>query len=466
LKRLLITIALIVVPLLIGMQRSILPVVANSAPRPVPNLHSKLVCGIPAPRFAGCHAAVATNSAGVPEASAAPSPNAYTSVQFHTAYNLPCTPGGPVQAVCSAPATFGGQTIGIVDAFDDPSAEADLAAYDTQYGLPACTTSNGCFRKVDQTGGTSYPVADQGWSLEISLDVQVAHMICQSCKILLVEANTNSFNDLSTSVNEAVALGATEVSNSYGGSEGSWETSFDSAYSHSNVAITASTGDGGYGTLYPSTSPGVLAVGGTTLRLNADNTYSGESVWSGSGSGCSSYENAQSWQAAVSTWSQTQCTSLRGAADVAADADPSTGASIYDGQPYGSATAGWWQVGGTSLSAPLIAAVIALAGGTAGVANAGSVPYAHFSASNSHDVATGSDGTCTTIMCTAVSGYDGPTGLGSPSGTSGFGSGSGTPIPVPSSTPTPTSTPKPANTPTPVPTRVCRTTGSGKYMCH
>jgi subtilase family serine protease len=367
--------------------------------------------------------------------------------------------------VCSAPATFGGQTIGIVDAFDDPSAEADLAIYDTQYGLPACTTANGCFRKVNQTGGTSYPVADQGWSLEISLDVQVAHMICQSCKILLVEANSNSFNDLGASVNEAVALGATEISNSYGGAEGAWETNFDAAYSHSNVAITASTGDGGYGTEYPATSSSVLAVGGTTLRLNADNTFSGESVWSGSGSGCSVYENARSWQAAVSTWSQTQCTSRRGAADVAADADPSTGASIYDGQLYGSAAAGWWQVGGTSLSAPLIAAVIALAGGTAGVANAESVPYNYFNSSNSHDVVTGSNGTCTTIMCTAVQGYDGPTGLGSPSGTAGFGPGSGTPIPVPSSTPTPTSTPTPANTPTPVPTRVCHTNGSGKTMC-
>jgi subtilase family serine protease len=392
------------------------------------------VCGVPAHVFARCNADVIANASGVPLASATPPATSYGPVQFHTAYNLPCTPGGAVSAACSQPSSFGGQTIAIVDAFDDPTAESDLATYDTQFGLPACTTANGCFRKVNQTGGTTYPGESDGWAFEISLDVQTAHEICQTCKILLVEANSSSLTDLAAAENEAAALGATEISNSYGAGETSGQTTWDSSYSHSGVAITASTGDWGYGVYYPASSPGVIAVGGTTLRLNANGTYSSETVWSSSGSGCSLYETANKWQTSVANWSQTQCSSHRGAADVAADADPNTGAAVYDSTPYNGST-GWWQVGGTSLSSPLIASAIALAGGMAGVANPQSVPYANFNSTNSHDITSGSDGSCTTIMCTATSGYDGPTGLGSPNGTAGFG-GSGTPSPGPTPTPT------------------------------
>jgi subtilase family serine protease len=466
LKRLITAVTLVTLPLLVSLERGALTAAASSPPRAVPNFHSKLVCGIPAPHFATCHAAVVTNSTGTPNASATPPAAAFGPAQFHIGYNLPCTPGGPVSSLCAAPASFGGQTIAIVDAYDDPTAEADLGTYDAQYGLPACTTLNGCFKKVDQTGGTSYPVTDQGWSLEISLDVQTAHMICQTCKILLVEANSAYMNDLASAENEAAALGATEISNSYGASEWSSENTLDSAYTHVGVAITTSTGDSGFGAQYPASSLSVIAVGGTTMRLNTDNTYNSESVWSGSGAGCSAYEIANSWQKSVANWSQTQCSSSRGAADVAADADPGTGAVVYDSTPYSGST-GWWQVGGTSLSSPLIAGVVALAGGTGGVSNAGSVPYQSFNAANSHDITTGSDGTCSTIMCRAGAGYDGPTGLGSPYGTSGFkssGSGSG-----PTSTPTltPTATLKPTNTPTPVPTMTCKKSGgSGKLMCH
>jgi subtilase family serine protease len=497
LKRLIIAVTLVALPLLVSLERGALTAAASSPPRAVPNFHSKLVCGIPAPHFAACHAAVVTNSSGVPIVNSSPGSGSYGPAQFHLGYNLPCTPGGSVSSVCAAPASFGGQTIALVDAYDDPNAEADLGTYDTQYGLPACTAANGCFQKVNQTGGTTYPSTDGTWAMEISLDVQTAHQICQTCKILLVEANSSSMNDLAAAVNEAVTLGATEISNSYGGSEWSGEMSWDSYYSHANVAITASTGDSGYGAQYPASSPGVLAVGGTTLQLNSDNTYASEAVWSSSGSGCSSYESGNTWQTSVSDWSQTQCTSRRGAADVGADANPNTGAAIYDSTPYNGMCCGWWQVGGTSLSSPLIASVIALAGGTAGVANAESVPYTHFNATNSHNITTGSNGTCGTIMCTGAVGYNGPTGMGTPNGTGGFVAGSGstnptatptststststpattstatstptkTPSPTSTSTPTPTNspTPTPTNSPSPTPTATCSLKGASR-KCH
>jgi len=369
---------------------------------------------------ARCHAVVVTDSHGVPLASSSPPPGSYGPVQFHGGYNLPCSVGGTsAQAVCATPSSFGGQTIGIVDAYNDPTIESDLSVYDTQYGLPPCTTANGCFSKVNQTGGTSYPKTNAGWALEISLDVETAHEICQTCKILLVEASSNSNSNLAAAVNEAAKLGATEISNSYGGSESSGETTYDSSYNHSGIALTASSGDGGYGVEYPAASRYVVAVGGTTLNLTSSNTYSSESAWSSAGSGCSSYETANAWQTAVSDWSQTGCGTKRGVADVSADADPNTGAAVYDSTRY-QGQAGWFQVGGTSLSSPLIASVFALAGGTSSYANAQQVPYVKFTSSDSHDVTTGSNGNCGTIMCNATTGYDGPTGLGTPNGTGGF----------------------------------------------
>jgi len=327
--------------------------------------------------------------------------------------------GSGAQAVCAAPSSFGGQTIGLVDAYDDPTIAADLTTYDSQYRLPPCTTANGCFAKVNQTGGSRYPGANSGWALEIALDVETAHETCQTCKILLVEASDSSQSDLAAAVIEAAKLGATEISNSYGGSESRRESAYDAAYVHPGVAVTASSGDSGYGTQYPAASPSVIAVGGTTLNLGTGNVYAGESVWSGSGSGCSAYEPANAWQRAVADWSLTGCGARRAVADVAADADPSTGAAVYDSTPY-QGQSGWFQVGGTSLSSPLIAGAFALAGGIPSGANAQQVLYARFSPNNSHDVTAGSNGACGSIMCTAAAGYDGPTGLGTPNGTGGF----------------------------------------------
>ena len=241
--------------------------------------------------------------------------------------------------------------------------------------------------------------------------MQTAHQICQNCKILLVEASSASMANLGAAVNEAVALGATTISNSYAGGESILERNQSNRYfNHPGVAITASSGDSGYGVSFPTASEYVTAVGGTTLHLNANNTYSSESTWSGSGSGCSLLIQKQSWQ------HDTGC-SRRTVADVSADADPATGAAVYDSVPYQSQS-GWYQVGGTSLSSPLVAAVYALAGNAASVTY-GSYPYSHTSAL--HDVTSGSNGTCTTsYLCNAGPGYDGPTGLGTPNGIGAF----------------------------------------------
>jgi subtilase family serine protease len=242
--------------------------------------------------------------------------------------------------------TSGGRTVAIVDAYDDPTAEADLGVYRSQYGLPACTTANGCFRKVNQTGGTKYPRTDAGWATEISLDLDMVSAACPDCKILLVEASTNSFSNLGAAVNYAATQGVSAISNSYGGSD----SAPIAAYDHPGIAITASTGDGGYGVESPASFDSVVAVGGTSLK-KASGTTRGwtESAWSGAGSGCSTKNAKPSWQTSV-----TQC-SGKANADVSAVADPNTGAAVYDSVPY-SGQSGWFQVGGTSLAAPLIAA--------------------------------------------------------------------------------------------------------------
>jgi subtilase family serine protease len=356
----------------------------------------KRACAVPAANKAACDAQVVTDSTGNPLVTNT-TPHGYGPAQLTGAYSLPvAAPGTP--------------TIGIVDAFDDPNIEADLAVYSSHYGLPACTTATGCFRKVNQSGGTSYPTADAGWSLEIALDVETAHAICPNCKILLVEATNNSFTNLGTAVNRAVTMGAAVVSNSYGGSEFSTETNADNQYfNHPGVVITASSGDGGYGVEYPAASRYVTAVGGTSLTVNG-NQWVSETAWSGAGSGCSAYETKPAWQ------TDSGC-SRRTVADVSAVADPNTGASVYDSVTY-QGQSGWFQVGGTSLAAPLIASVYALTG-TTGSANYGSTPYLH--TSSLHDVTSGSNGSCGgSYLCTAKSGFDGPTGLGTPNGVGGF----------------------------------------------
>jgi subtilase family serine protease len=324
--------------------------------------------------------------------------------------------------------TSGGRTVAIVDAYDDPKAESDLATFRKTYGLAACTTANGCFKKVNENGAASpLPSGDYGWAEEISLDLDAVSSACPDCHILLVEANSANSPDLDKAVDTAAKTsGVAAVSNSYGGSESSSQLSDDAHFNHPGVAITASSGDSGYGVSWPASSQYVTGVGGTTLSSAGNARGWSETAWSGAGSGCSAFEPKPSWQ------HDSGC-AKRTVADVAADADPNSGLGVYD--TYNSCGSssfcdmligfgvvqgldGWAQVGGTSLSSPLIASVYALAGNTSSVTY-GSYPYSH--TSSLFDVTSGSNGSCGgSYLCTAGAGYDGPTGLGTPNGTGAF----------------------------------------------
>jgi subtilase family serine protease len=340
----------------------------------------------------------AATASGVTPAAATPS--GLFPADLQSAYKLPSATAGA------------GRTIAIVDAFDDPAAESDLGVYRSQFGLPACTTANGCFRKVDQNGGTSFPRKNASWAEEISLDVDMVSATCPNCHILLVEANTNSFANLGTAVNTAARLGATAISNSYGGSDASDATN-GSFYNHPGIAVTASSGDGGFGVEFPASSQFVVAVGGTSLRRAAGTTRGWtESAWSGAGSGCSAFNTAIPSAASFDTGCP-----RRAVADVSAVADPNTGVAVFDSVPF-QGFSGWLVFGGTSASAPIIASVYGLAGNAATI-DANDFPYQH--AGSLFDVTTGSNGTCSPAqLCTARVGWDGPTGLGTPNGTGGF----------------------------------------------
>jgi chitodextrinase len=317
-----------------------------------------------------------------------------------------------LQSAYNVPSDKPGATVAVVDAFDDSRAESDLAYYRSYFGLPACTTANGCFRKVDQRGGTNYPAGNGTWATETSLDLDMVSAICPNCKILLVEADTNYTPDLGAAVNTAVALGASAVSNSYGRSEYSGEASDNGLYyDHPGVAVVASSGDGGYGTQFPAASPDVVAVGGTTLHqaTSTGTRDAAETVWSGSGSGCSLFMPKPSWQ------HDTGC-SGRAIADVSAVADPSTGVWVWDTYPLGG---GWTILGGTSVAAPIVAALYGLTGNPAGSSvDMPAAPYGDVADLN--DVTSGSNGSCGSYLCTAAAGYDGPTGLGTPNGATPF----------------------------------------------
>ncbi len=354
--------------------------------------------------FVHCHAHVVTNKNNTPSVTTAPS--GYGPVQFKAAYNPGNAAGSP------------NKVIAIVDAYDNPTIFNDLAVYSSTFNirqLSNCAvqtaTTNPCFQKIDQRGGSSYPAVNSGWALEIALDVESAHAMCPDCSILLVEADSSSLENLLAAEDKAVSMGAAAVSNSWGANEFSLEINYDSHFNHPGVAFTVSSGDNGYGTEYPAASRYVTSVGGTTLNMSG-NTYLGETVWSGSGSGCSVYESKPSFQ------KDSGC-GKRMIADVSADADPGTGAAVYDTTPYGGQT-GWFQVGGTSLAAPLVASIYALSGIPSG-AQANSLPYLNPGAL--HDVTRGSNGHCKRFpnyFCNAGNGYDGPTGLGTPNGLSGF----------------------------------------------
>jgi subtilase family serine protease len=315
-----------------------------------------------------------------------------------------------------------GTTIAIVDAFDDPTAEADLNVFSQQYGLPACTSGNagnGCFTKVNQSGGTSYPRSDGGWALEISLDIQWAHAIAPGAKILLVEANDNSFNSLATASNYAKAH-AQYVSYSFGGGESQLATVFyKGAFSPpTGVSAFASSGDSGKGCIIPACWNTLISVGGTTLNFDTGGNFAGESAWSGGGGGCSASERANTAQSSFAQYGQVKCGGKRASPDVALDADPASGVSVYDstcyqttdpatGQPACAQTLGgnWFKVGGTSASSPMWAARSAARSGVS--LPAVNAAYVYGTNIGYRDITTGSNGN------PCLAGYDLCAGRGS-----------------------------------------------------
>jgi hypothetical protein len=322
----------------------VLPVAAWGA-----NAHAnyRAVCPTPPSGYAHCHELVVTDSHGNPLASTSPTGLAPATIQS-------------VYGFATGLAAGAGQTIALVDAYDDPTAENDLNMFSSQYGLPACTTANGCFQKVNQTGGSNYPRSNAGWALEISLDVQWAHAIAPGAKILLVEASSNSFSNL-LAAEDYARKHAQYVSNSWGGSESSGESSYDSHFVQSGVSFFVSAGDSGLPAEYPSASPNVISVGGTTLTFNSDGSFQSETGWSSGGGGCSAYETATAAQSSFSQYAQVGCGGKRATPDVSLDADPKSGVSVYDSTPY-YGQSGWFTVGGTSASSPMWAAASAEAG--------------------------------------------------------------------------------------------------------
>ena len=381
------------------------PVSAQPAPA-VPEATAAAVPSCAAPRAGhfSCLAQVRTapSPARVTPFVAASTPAGLGPRELAQAYRLPGTVPGTRRLVA------------VVAAFDDPTAERDLAVYRRTFGLPACTTRNDCFRKVDQRGGRKLPRADRGWSQEIALDLAMVSAGCPRCRILLVEADDTRSTSLGAAVVTAARLGAVAIGNSYGGT-GVSDRTHGRFYDHPGVAVVAATGDSGFGTAYPAASTFTVAVGGTSLR-RAPGTARGwvETAWKGSGSGCSRANRALP----AASRAGTACRG-RAVADVSAVADPATGVAVYG--PVAARRSGWMTMGGTSASAPLLAALYARAGsvGRGSGVRANALPYA--AARSLNDVVRGRNGSCPTRRwCTAGTGWDGPTGLGTPRGLGAF----------------------------------------------
>jgi subtilase family serine protease len=233
-------------------------------------------CAAPArPGFARCQAMIRTDVTG---RAGNGTPFGYGPADLRDAYALPSGTAGA------------GLTVALIDAYDNPTAEADLAVYRAQFGLPECRSATGCFRKVDEHGGRRYPQPDAGWAAESALDIEMVSAACPRCRILLVEADQAAIEDLSTAVGTAVGLGAVAVSNSYGAAEWAVPAAIEAAFDRPGVAITASSGDSGYGVQYPAAARHVIAVGGTSLRRAGNGRGWAETAWGGSGAGCSRYQ--------------------------------------------------------------------------------------------------------------------------------------------------------------------------------
>src|ERR1700680_1825782 len=351
----------------------------------------RAMCPRGAPAMAQCQGALLADASGTIVATTAPS--GHTPADLQSAYRLPSSANGA------------GQTVAIVDAYDDPNAEADLATYRSTFGVPPCTSTTGCFRKIDEYGGTAYPRPDTGWAGEISLDIDMVSAVCPNCNILLVEAATPSLLNLATGGDTAARLHATEISNSYARQEFKGETALDSHYDHPGIMITVASGNNAYagGTTYPAASPYVTAVGGTKLVRSSKARGWTETAWQKTSSGCSLYEPKPAWQHDANCANRTLTDTSAVAVNLA----------VYDtyNQP------GWVVAYGTSAPTPIIAGVYALAGNAATL-TFGSSTYK--AGASLFDITAGSTGSCGTYLCQATTGYDGPTGNGTPNGIGGY----------------------------------------------
>jgi hypothetical protein len=456
--------------------------------------HALPVCREPAPGYAGCLAlalapstaaarlrtrplgdprGAAVGMAASAETCARVYPACLTPADLNSAY----FPGEKPEAPSAEP-----QTIALVDAFDDPNIAADLKIYDEEFGLPSCTEANDCFEKLNQRGEVGRPPSTkteaereeaESWALEISTDVEAAHAVCQDCRIVLVEADSSAYANLVAAENTAAGtVGASEISNSWGGSEAELSETEIAAFDRPGTVITASAGDDGYLNWdqweseplqydepdFPASSPTVVAVGGTRLTLGSAGAWAGESVWNddlegqregASGGGCSLRFPAPEWQHTIADWPSVGCENRRAVSDVAADADPDSGVAVYDSVPYPYEENGkkrtsvlrWVPIGGTSLASPIVAAMFALAGGAHAVAYPAKTLYSHLGSSLLHDVTVGGNGDCDgaytacigsmkplspfdcgagALICNAAVGYDGATGVGTPNGIGAF----------------------------------------------
>lgn len=459
------------------------------------------ICAQPAPGYSGCLSLrlIADEPSSVPGAE---------TTGLATEYTEPLrgslTPANLISAYgltgASAPSK---QTIALVDAYDDATIAADLEVFSKHFGLPACNEANGCLRKVNQNGKAGPLPASSGekersWAQEIATDVELAHGVCPSCQILLVEAKSNANSDLYAAEQTAAALGANEISNSWGGQEGSTDSP---AFNHPGTVITASSGDAGYldwlseepaaYANYPASSPHVIGVGGTRLTLSSAKTWQSETVWNdggasngflegagASGGGCSGHFVANEWQQSVADWTSVGCGSARAVTDISADGDPYSGVAVYDSTETPKGEKGWAAIGGTSVASPIIASIFALAGGSQNVAYPAQLLYENLqqNPASLHDVTVGSNGECLRkfhkntgvsgctsaedaqicserLICLAGPGYDGPSGVGTPNGLAAFlppaPGGGGEPAVTPAPTTTPGGEPPPSGTSSP-----------------
>jgi subtilase family serine protease len=381
------TLALVV--LAIG-STALAPTLASAAPSPNGAVHAKSVCAQAPAGYARCNSKVVTRADGVTPSATATYQSGYAPADLVQAYSIPRNGST--------------NTIAIVDAFASPTAQADLNAYRSQFGLGPTTIT-----QFNQTGGTTLPAGDTGWGQEEALDLDMASAACPTCAIVYVGGNSASFADLSAAVKTAAAKGAKVISNSYGGSEYSSEVTAQAAYNQPGIAVTVSSGDSGYGAQFPASSQYVVDVGGTNLARSGTARGFTETAWTGGGSGCSAYVAKPTWQ------HDTGCAKRMGS-DISAVADPATGVAVYDS--YGSTGgANWLVFGGTSVAAPLVGGMYAVAGVTT------TYPAAtlYAAAPSLYDVVSGSNGSCRrkpAYFCNAGTGYDGPTGNGTPNGVS------------------------------------------------